>query len=179
MSRPTTTSWFIFESISMVYFILCQFLHQFARRIRHWTRSVRTRMHAGILLLLVVGFFVPTFPSRAEPSSSIDPESAVDEMAPNRPDLDADDISSEKVNQFVQAYLEVKALIEQREGELSGAETESESIRIQRDIEADAFSVIEQAGLTWQEYIQLLGLANSDPEFGERIAAQLEEAIGG
>ncbi|MGJ3248951.1 MAG: DUF4168 domain-containing protein [Elainellaceae cyanobacterium] len=163
----------------MVYFILCQILSQFAQRVRHWARSVRAMMHTGIILVAVVGFFVPAFPSRAEQLPPTEPESSAEEMAPNRPELDADDISSEKVSQFVQAYLEVMALIEQREGELSGAETESESIRIQRDIEADAFSVIEQAGLTWQEYIQLLGLANSDPEFGERIAAQLEEAIGG
>ncbi|NJL84962.1 MAG: DUF4168 domain-containing protein [Leptolyngbyaceae cyanobacterium SM1_1_3] len=92
--------------------------------------------------------------------------------------LTANDISSEKVSQFVQAYLQVVALIDQRENDLQSAETESESLRIQQEIQTEAFSLITQAGLTQTEYWQLLGLANSDMEFRERILAQLEEAIG-
>jgi hypothetical protein len=37
--------------------------------------------------------------------------------------------------------------------------------------------LIEAAGLNFQEYIQLLTLANIDTEFSERIAAQLQEAM--
>lgn len=88
----------------------------------------------------------------------------------------ASDISSEKVSQFVQAYLQVLALIEQREGMLQGAETQPEAQQVEREIAAAALEMLEENGLTWQEYLQLLGLANSDPEFGERIAAQLQEA---
>jgi hypothetical protein len=98
-------------------------------------------------------------------------------IAPSRAGVDPGDISLEKVNQFVSAYLQVVALIERREGELQGAETESESHRIERDIETEAVATIAKAGLTRQEYIQLLGLANSDPEFGERIATQLQESM--
>jgi len=92
------------------------------------------------------------------------------------PDLTgADAISAETVSQFVNAYLAVLALINQREEELRSAETESESKRIERDIEAEAFDLIEQAGLSQETYLQLLGLANSDPEFGDRVVAQLQE----
>lgn len=93
----------------------------------------------------------------------------------NTSDIQLDDISSEKISQFVQAYVQVVELIDQREDELQQAETESESLRIQHDIVAEAFSKIEETGLSQQEYLQLLGLANIDPEFGERIATQLEE----
>ncbi|MGP1387505.1 MAG: DUF4168 domain-containing protein [Thainema sp.] len=93
----------------------------------------------------------------------------------NTSDIQVDDISSEKISQFVQAYVQVVELIDQREAELQQAETESESLRIQHDIVAEAFSQIEETGLSQQEYLQLLGLANIDPEFGERIATQLEE----
>jgi hypothetical protein len=85
------------------------------------------------------------------------------------------DISSEKINQFVRAYLQVIDLVQSREAELQQAETEAESQRIQQDLLAAAQSLIEETGLTQQEYLQLLGLANIDPEFGERIAIQLEE----
>jgi hypothetical protein len=90
--------------------------------------------------------------------------------------IDADNIPSEKVSQFVHACLQVVALIERREGELQAAETESESLRIQRDVESEAIAIIEQAGLTRQEYLQLLSLANADPEFGERVATLLQES---
>lgn len=90
-------------------------------------------------------------------------------------ELDATDIPSEKVDQFVSAYLEVATLIDERSEDLQRAETEAESRRLQRAIEAAAFQRIQDAGLTRQDYLQLLGLANTDPEFRERVLAQLEE----
>jgi hypothetical protein len=90
--------------------------------------------------------------------------------------LSASDISSEKVNQFVQAYLQVLQLLEQREADLQGAPTPLEALQIEREIEQEALSTIETTGLTRQEYLQLLSLANVDREFGERIAAQLQES---
>ena len=94
-------------------------------------------------------------------------------QSPSR--LTSSDISLEKVNQFVQAYLQVLQLIEQREGELQGAETEPEALQVEREIESEALLIIKLIGLTRQEYLQLLSLANVDPEFGERIATQLQE----
>lgn len=98
-----------------------------------------------------------------------------EQAAPSR-SVDPSSIPSEKVSEFVHACLQVVALIERREGELQGAETETESLRVEQEIEAEALAIIEKGGLTRQEYLQLLGLANTDPEFGERIAVQLQEA---
>lgn len=84
-------------------------------------------------------------------------------------------VSAEQISRFVQAYLQVFRLIEQREGELQAAETESESLRIQHDVEAEAYRRIEANGLSQREYLQILSLANVDPELGEQIAAQLQE----
>lgn len=93
-------------------------------------------------------------------------------------ELNATDIPSEKVDQFVSAYLSVAALIDDRGEDLQRAETETESLRLQRAIESDAFELIQAAGLTRQDYFQLLGLANTDPEFRDRVLAQLEERDG-
>ena len=98
------------------------------------------------------------------------------EQSPSPRGVDSSNIPSEKVSQFVSACLQVVALIDRREGSLQGAETESESLRVEQEIEAEALAIIQQAGLTRQEYVQLLGLANTDPEFGERVAVQLQEA---
>ena len=114
--------------------------------------------------------------AKAVNSLSSIPAVATDEGGTSRVDLDPSRIPSEKISQFVHACVQVVKLIDSREGELQSAETESESLRIEREIEAAAIALIEAAGLTRQEYIQLLGLANTDPEFGERVALLLQEA---
>ncbi|BAU44645.1 DUF4168 domain-containing protein [Leptolyngbya sp. O-77] len=91
--------------------------------------------------------------------------------------LSAEDIATEKVHQFVQAYLKVLKLVESREGELQAAETQLESQRVQQEVELEALALIEAAGLTQREYLQLLGLANTDLEFRERMVAQLQEMM--
>lgn len=135
----------------------------------------------AIKRLLLVLFFtfsllVNTETSFAELSANSALQKTSPETNQQRPLLDATTIPAEKVNKFVQAYLQVWQLISRREGELQAAETELESLRIAQEIETEAFSIIEQAGLTNQEYLQLLGLANIDPEFGERVATGLQEA---
>ncbi|MEM1311821.1 MAG: DUF4168 domain-containing protein, partial [Cyanobacteria bacterium P01_H01_bin.153] len=73
-------------------------------------------------------------------------------------------------------YLSVVALIDERAEELQRAQTETESLQLQRAIETEAFDLIQAAGLSQQDYFQLLGLANTDPEFRDRVLAQLEES---
>lgn len=133
--------------------------------------SVFLNLLFSTALLVLPMTAVQAAPADLQPPSSV-PMTLIESS------LTANDISSEKVSQFVQAYLQVVALIDQRENDLQSAETESESLRIQQEIQTEAFSLITQAGLTQTEYWQLLGLANSDMEFRERILAQLEEAIG-
>jgi hypothetical protein len=135
-------------------------------------RILMTRIFKSLkqaLLVMVAWIFLGfSAPSWAEDSLPV----AIDQPAPSS--VSANAISSEKISQFVQAYLQVVALIDQREGELQGAETESDSLRIKQEIETTAINLIETAGLTFQEYLQLLTLANVDPEFSDRIVAQLQ-----
>lgn len=124
------------------------------------------------MLLLMVSLLFPSAVSLADeaPSESGPPP------ATSATELNATDIPSEKVDQFVSAYLSVAGLIEGRAEDLQRAETETESAQLQRAIEAEAFTLIQEAGLTRQDYFQLLGLANTDPEFRDRVLAQLEES---
>jgi Domain of unknown function (DUF4168) len=139
---------------------------------RRWSKLI-----LALLLCIGIGFSYPAGVQAEESSPLENPASQVGQPALNRSGLDADAISPEKVGQFVRAYLQVVSLVEQREGELQAAETDSESLRVQQESEAEALSLIEAEGLTIQEYMQLLSLANIDPEFGDRIALQLQEAI--
>lgn len=140
-------------------------------------RCVRHLFLCTLGILTIWFIVVPTsIVLAAEAPVAQEPAAATKAPAPSRPAVDPSSIPSEKVNEFVHACLQVVALIERREGELQGAETETESLRVEQEIESEALAIIEKAGLTRQEYLQLLGLANTDPEFGERIAVQLQEA---
>ena len=136
-----------------------------------------------VLLVAVLAMFwvlvIVIQPAIALATGSVTPTTnAKEEVAPTnsyQADPNTKTISSEKVSQFVKAYLQVVALIDRRANELRRAETNAESHQIEQDIQAEAFKIIEQANLTRQEYLQLLGLANTDPDFRERVVAQLQE----
>lgn len=126
-----------------------------------------------LALWLSLSLSLAGLPATAGATEAIAPEAEL--PAPIIPQPDASDIPSERVSKFVRAYLAVVDLISQRETDLQRAETETESLQLQEKIQAEAFALIEQAGLSRQEYWQLLGLANTDPDFRERVLAQVEE----
>ncbi len=136
-------------------------------------------IRGAIALLLVLVSLLFAFPGAgltAGMGTSLQTQPFDGQPSESTPPLNASNISSEKVSQFVNAYLQVLDLIEQREDELQQAETTSESQQVTQDIETQANQIIAESGLTRQEYLQLLSLANTDAEFGERIATQIQEA---
>ena len=132
-------------------------------------------IRAIALLLLCISLLIP-WPAAVSAAESLPAPPTLQGVSLPRPELDPDAIPSEKVNQFVQSCVQVVALVERREAELQAAETDADSLRIQQEIEAEALAIIQASGLTRQEYIQLLGLANTDAEFGERVAILIQEA---
>jgi len=146
--------------------------------LRVWNCGWRWFKRLVLLIFCVVGFGIAYVPNSLAQESTVptdDTTPPIEQSLPSRSGLNASDISSEKISQFVQAYLKVVALIDGRESDLQGTETEPESLQMQQEIQAEALQLIEAEGLTIQEYLQLLGLANIDPEFGERVVAQLQE----
>ena len=151
-----------------------------SRQLQYFLQAFCNRWLALVSLgiLLISSWSFPAIAwAQALPEAPTVVELSAEQTTLGRTSPDSNDIPSGKVNQFVQAFLQVLDLIERREGELQGAETESESLRIQREIETEALEIIAAAGLTKTEYLQLLGLANTDSEFGERVVAQLQEPI--
>lgn len=138
-------------------------------------RSLKTVFYV-VLLAIASGIFLSSSVLAVDLPKL--PERFLEQPLIARPNPDPGNIPSEKVNQFVRACLQVVKLIERREGDLQSIEVSAESRRLEQEIEAEALAIIETAGLTRQEYLQLLGLANTDPEFGERVANQLQEMSG-
>jgi hypothetical protein len=125
----------------------------------------------ALVSLLFLGFQNPG-PALAAPAP------AAAEPIPTTPPAqpDANDIPSETVSRFVKAYIAVVKLIESRELSLQRTETDTESRQMQQEIQAAALDLIQANGLTLSAYWELLGLANSDPEFRDRVLAQIDEA---
>ncbi len=140
--------------------------------IRRILSTVKPRLIACMAILIWSASGLMTPLALAVESSEIAEDTTA---VPSLTELDATDIPSEQVDQFVSAYLKVVTLIDEQSEHLQRAETEAESRRLQRAIEADAFQLIQDAGLTRQDYFQLLGLANTDPTFRDRVLARLEE----
>ncbi|MFH7241466.1 MAG: DUF4168 domain-containing protein [Spirulina sp.] len=143
------------------------------------TLAAITRWIGTWVVAMVLSLWVAVGPGWAmgetSPSSLItNPETSVPTPPKAQPDASA--VPSETVSCFVSAYLEVVKLIEAREQGLQSAETETESRQMQEEIQAEAVHLIQSHDLTLQAYWELLGLANSDPEFRERVLAQMEEA---
>lgn len=143
-----------------------------------WRKALRGILGLILGLILSALFWLPASVCLAQDLSPINqpPQTVVTESEISPAIFDINSIPSEKVSQFIQAYLQVLELIDRRQGELLAAETGVASQGLEKEIETQAEEIIQQAGLSRQEYLQLLSLANIDPEFGERIAIGLQEA---
>lgn len=142
-----------------------------------WLRRLRSLFKAGVLISAIVSLWIAWSPTVwAAPVSSPAPEAAAETSSAPNNSANASTVPSETVSRFVTAYLGVVKLIESREQSLQGAETETESRQMQQEVQAEAVALIQSHDLTLQAYWELLGLANSDPEFRERVLAQIEEA---
>jgi hypothetical protein len=147
----------------------------------HFDRLCRTLLRLGLIALLMLaiglGQAAPVLAASSSGAEQQPGATRVEEPTPpSNSQPDASTVPSETVSRFVNAYLAVVKLIESREQSLQGAETETESRQMQQEIQAEAISLIQANDLTLQAYWELLGLANSDPEFRERVLAQIEEA---
>ena len=125
----------------------------------------------GLVVVLLLGSPPPVMAAMAPQPTADDPAPLASPAQP-----DANDIPSETVSRFVKAYIAVVKLIEARELSLQRAETDTESRQMQQEIQSAALDLIQTNGLTLSAYWELLGLANSDPEFRDRVLAQIDEA---
>ncbi|MGB3203297.1 MAG: DUF4168 domain-containing protein [Nodosilinea sp.] len=141
-----------------------------SRAVRWQWRYRLSWLGLSLIALLLLG---DGLPAAAAPvvTTVDDPAPGMVTVAP-----DANDIPSETVSRFVKAYIDVVKLIESRELSLQRAETDTESSQMQQEIQAAALDLIQANGLTLTAYWELLGLANSDPEFRDRVLAQIDEA---
>ncbi len=99
------------------------------------------------------------------------------EILPAPTGLTAEEVSDEQVQQLATALLQIEPMLRSASESLSEAESDEQRQQIAANFEQQATQTVVTVGLTVEQYRQLIELANSDPEFGQRVAAQLDEMM--
>lgn len=139
-------------------------------------------LRAGFVsLLLGSPAWAQVEPTPADPSGAQvqptpeDPAGAEVSPVPPATTLSADDVSDEQVEQLASALLQIEPMLREATDDLASAETDEQRQEIATSFEQEATETVEGTGLSVDVYRQLIELANSNPEFGQRVAAQLDE----
>ena len=149
------------------------FCHFACDRVKITGQCLILGLAVGILLIQSV-IMVPTAVMAA--SQPFSDSLGLDPSEPQRNFiLSADDVSSEKLSAFVTAYVAVMDVVKRQEIPWQNAESESEALRLQQEVEEEAIAKIEASGLSQAEYLQLLNLIQVDTELGETIASLLQD----
>lgn len=147
----------------------------------HFVRDRVKTTAQHFFMVLAVGIFIShsviMVPTAAMADSQALPASpTLNRSEPQRSSIvSADDVSSEKLSAFVMAYVAVMDVVERQEIPWQNAESESEAVMLQQELEEVAIAKIEASGLSQAEYLQLLNLIQVDTELGETIAALLQD----
>lgn len=88
--------------------------------------------------------------------------------------LQAENVTDEQVEQVAAALLEIEPLLRQATEQLAEAESNEQRQTIASTFEQQATQLVTAAGLTVDEYRQLIELANTNSQVGQRIAAQID-----
>ncbi len=91
------------------------------------------------------------------------------------PTLTPDQVSDEQVDQLVAALVKIEPLLRQASEDLRNAPNESAQAAIEQEFEAEATTIVTENGLTVDQYRQLITLANSNPNFGQRVYQELQQ----
>jgi hypothetical protein len=92
-----------------------------------------------------------------------------------QPQADAVQVDEAKINQFVDALVEISTIRQTAAAELESAEGMEEAQKVQQDAQQRMLEAVESAGLSVEEYNHIASLMGSDPELAERINSELEK----
>jgi hypothetical protein len=89
--------------------------------------------------------------------------------------LDSTQVTETKIEQFVEALVEVQAIREEVATELESTANAAEAQQVQQQSQVKMIEAIESTGLTLHEYNQIASMMHSDPELKQRIDQRVSE----
>ena len=92
--------------------------------------------------------------------------------------LESDAVSDEQISAFITAARGVTMIAQTYQPQLQAAESEDAAMAIQQEAQGQMMSVVEQSGLSPEEYNGIAAGMQSDPELAARVNAQAEAMMG-
>lgn len=97
-------------------------------------------------------------------ASALAQDAMPQQMAP-----DSASVTDEQINSFVEATQGINTVIEQYQPQVETAESEEAAMQLQQQAQDEMVVVVEQTGLSVDEYNGIAAAAQGDPELAERI----------
>ncbi|MCC5982490.1 MAG: DUF4168 domain-containing protein [Oceanicaulis sp.] len=88
------------------------------------------------------------------------------------------DVTDEQIRSYITAAQGVGMIAQSYQPQLEAAEDQETAMAIQQEAEQQMIAVVEQAGLTVDEYNAIVAGSQSDPELAERINAEAATMTG-
>ena len=107
----------------------------------------------------------------ATTTTSTTPNSATTTAQPSQA---TEQVSEEKVDQFVTAYVEVQKINQDYSAQLQAAAEPERATELQQEAQRKMQQAVTESGLTVPEYQQIASIAGQDAELRERIQNELE-----
>ncbi|MGY6531921.1 DUF4168 domain-containing protein [Glycocaulis sp.] len=92
--------------------------------------------------------------------------------------VDSADVTDEQITAYITASQGVNMIAQSYQPQLEAAEDQEAAMAIQQEAEQQMITVVEQAGLTVDEYNSIVAGSQSDPELAERINAEAATMTG-
>ena len=128
------------------------------------TNALRAVLAAGLL---------------ASPAMAVSAVAQEAQPAPQATPAPAAPVDDAKLKSFALAYLEVNKVAETYRPRLEAAKNQEEQQQIQQEATQGMAQAVEASdGITVEEYNQIVGAAQADPELAQRINTHLREAAG-
>lgn len=78
-------------------------------------------------------------------------------------------LSSDRLDQFARAYVQILQLLSDHQSELPEDETGPTALAVQQSIETDTIEIIQASGLKLPEYMEILNAASRDETLQRKI----------
>jgi hypothetical protein len=96
------------------------------------------------------------------------------QMDGGQPPISAEELSTSQLESFAAAATRVSEITEQLQMQAQGVEDEAELIRLQEQANQQMLAVVEDEGLTVEEYNTIFQVAQVDPELNARLVEMMQ-----
>ena len=96
-----------------------------------------------------------------------------------QPEPDQATFSSDQIERFVDAYLDIIDIQEQYTSEIEGTDGAEDARELQEQANDEMVAAIEDNGLSVPEYSEIANAMDMDPELRDQVSSKIHEREGG